>query len=95
MTDYARLNRERGSKLAPILINGMSAMCYENLFHEGFNMAIREIHPTFQQDFGRLVIAWLRDVAERKTGIDGRNAALVEFAKSIKEQLGPAYLPRT
>ena len=58
---------------------------------QGFCEGMAQQHRTHQQSVGRLVIDWLKSVTESE--FDGRNAGLVDFARSIKKQLDEAHLP--
>ena len=49
-------------------------------------------HPTIQQSFMRFVYAFIQNMAE-KPWSDPRNENAVEFAKVVKDKVGPAYFP--
>ena len=63
-----------------------------NCDYDGFAKKFGYEHRTLQQNFTKLCVAWLRHLAETEY-YDARNQASVEFAKSIKEQLGDISLP--
>lgn len=49
-------------------------------------------HRTLQQQFTKLCIAWLKELAETES-YDLRNEASIKFAQSIKDKLDKANLP--
>ena len=64
---------------------------FENKVIQGFCKNMVQQHRTHQQGVGRIVVGWLKFVADSEC--DGRNAGLVDFARSIKKQLDEAHLP--
>ena len=60
-------------------------------FNEFAELMSRE-HRTLQQNFTKVCVAWLKQLANTEY-YDLRNEASVEFAKSIKQQLDNACLP--
>ena len=49
-------------------------------------------HRTLQQQFTKLCIAWLKELAETEN-YDLRNEESIKFAQSIKDKLDKANLP--
>ena len=49
-------------------------------------------HRTLQQQFTKLCIAWLKELAETES-YDLRNEESIKFAQSIKDKLKSANLP--
>ena len=49
-------------------------------------------HRTLQQQFTKLCIAWLKELAETES-YDLRNEESIKFAQSIKDKLDKANLP--
>ena len=91
------LAKEIGIDLAESVTQKINAIPGGQEVIDGFVERMNLEHRTLQQGFTRLVVAWLEalvKVGEKGQGhYDGRNAASVEFALSIKEQLEKAALP--
>lgn len=60
--------------------------------YKGFANIMGMEHPTLQQNFTKLCVAWLKHLSN-KEHYDLRNEASVKFAKSIKEELEKVGLP--
>ena len=63
-----------------------------NCDYKGFAKEMGVEHPTLQQNFTKLCVAWLQHLSSKEF-YDLRNEASVNFAKSIKEQLDNVGLP--
>jgi len=69
---------------------------YINTFDSEVNdtlvQQLSTMHPTLQQNFTRLCVAWFKKLAETPF-FDERNKGSVMLAKKLKPELDKAYLP--
>jgi len=81
---------QRAREVANVLadyINTLDSQVNDRLVHQ-----LAGMHPTLQQNFTRLCVAWFKKLAEKPL-YDDRIKASVMLAKKLKPELDTACLP--
>lgn len=91
MSEAKTMGKLDGKELAEVTERSLNTYAFTDQIKEFVEQMSRS-HRTLQQTYTQLCTAWLTHLSKTEH-YDLRNAASVEFAKSIKEQLDRAYFP--